>query len=124
MRKLPPLRRLVSIYLRRPALSVVCVCLLCLGFGCSGDDYEIYTSIVGTVTDYDSGEPLSNAAVVLSPTHLSCQTDSSGEFVFENLDAQQYTITVQKSGFQPNRKTVDAISGERMAVSIQLTKIP
>ncbi|MCH5174733.1 MAG: carboxypeptidase regulatory-like domain-containing protein [Prevotellaceae bacterium] len=90
----------------------------------STNDYEIFAKIQGHVTDYQTGEPLQNASVTLSPLGLSKQTDSNGFYQFEGLDAQQYTVTVQKLDYQPNRKTVTAISGEIQQVDIQLTIIP
>ena len=99
--------------------------LMLVAIGCSGtDDYEIFAKVQGTVTDYQTGTPLGNASVTLSPSGLSNQTDANGFYRFDELDAQQYTIIVQKSGYQPNRKTVTAISGETHQVDIQLTIIP
>ena len=106
-------------------ICVLAIMLLTCLFGCSkSDDYEIFARIHGTVTDYQTGEPLENASVVLSPSGLSRQTDANGYFLFDELDVQQYTITVQKTGYQPNRKTVTTISGETQQVDIQLTIIP
>ena len=104
--------------------------LLASGFlafvsSCSNtNDYEIFGSIHGTVTDFSSGQPLENATVVLSPTGLSKSTDTDGYFKFESLETQQYTITVQKQGYQPNRKTVTAIAGEDIQADVQITPIP
>lgn len=101
------------------------ILMLAFVVGCSGsDDYDFFAKIQGTVTDYQTGEPLSQANVTLSPSGLSKQTDSNGFYRFEELDIQQYTVTVQKQGYQPNRKTVIAISGETQQVDIQLTVIP
>ncbi len=98
--------------------------LACITDCSSSNDYEIFAKIQGTVTDYQTGAPLENACVILSPSGLSQQTDVNGNYQFAELDAQQYTITVQKSGYQPNRKTITAISGETQQVDIQLTVIP
>lgn len=103
-------------------LSALCLSG-CLCAGCSDDDYEIYSTVYGTVTDYATGTPLENVHVVLSPSNLTDQTGADGAFHFENLDARQYTITVQKAGYQPNRKIIAAISGERMEADIQMMKI-
>ena len=92
--------------------------------GCDSTDYEIFAKIQGTVTDHQTGAQLENASVTLSPSGVTKQTDANGFYRFEELDAQQYTITVQKSGYQPNRKTITAMSGETMQVDIQLTIIP
>ena len=98
--------------------------LVCLTGCSSSDDYEIFAKIHGTVTDYQTGLPLENATVTLSPSGQSMQTDANGAYLFEELDAQQYTITAQKAGYQPNRKTVIAISGGTQQADIQLTVIP
>jgi len=96
----------------------------CLVNCSSSDDYEIFAKIQGTVTNYQTGAPLENASVTLSPSGFSQQTDANGNYQFTELDAQQYTVTVQKSGYKPNRKTITAISGETQQVDIQLTVIP
>lgn len=103
-------------------LGILCLTAVCSS--CSDDDYEIYTAIYGVVSDRETGEPLENASVVLSPSGLTKQTGADGAYCFENLDAQQYTLTAQKSGYQTNRKLFITISGERMEVDIQLSQIP
>lgn len=111
-------------------LGKVLTCMFVFGLfacftGCSGsEDYEIFATIQGTVTDYNSGLPLENASVILSPSGISQKTDKNGYYKFSELDAQQYTVTVQKSGYQPNRKTITAISGNVQQADIQLTAIP
>lgn len=97
--------------------------LVCLT-GCDSTDYEIFAKIQGTVTDYQTGIPLENVSITLSPSGISTQTDADGFYQFSDLDVQQYTLTVQKSGYQPNRKTVAAVSGETLRVNIQLMSIP
>ena len=112
---------LLSIVLK---CTVAVILLVCVSGCSSSDDYEIFAKIQGTVTDAQTGAQLENAIVTLSPSGLSKQTDENGFYRFEELDAQQYTITVQKTGYQPNRKTITAISGETQQVDIQLTVIP
>lgn len=90
---------------------------------CTSTDYEIFSSVYGTVADYDTGEPIPNASVVLSPTNITKHTGADGTYRFDDLDAQQYTITFQKAGYQANRKLVSAISGEELEVNIHLKKI-
>ena len=103
-------------------LSVVTVATIS---SCSNsDDYEIFGSIHGCITDQTNGTPLENASILLSSSGITKLTDATGYFKFENLDAQQYTITVQKQGYQPNRKTISAIAGEDLQVDIQLIPIP
>ena len=90
----------------------------------SGDDFEIYCTIEGKITDYTTGKALENASVTLSPSGLTKQSDSDGRYIFSNIDYGQYTISVQKTGYQSNRKSVSTISGETINVDIQLQEIP
>lgn len=114
-----------SVFFHKMHLCAVAIILLIGVAGCSGaDDYEVFSCIRGSVTDYQTGELLENAVVTLSPSGLSQQTNADGFYEFYKLDAQQYTLTVQKAGYQPNRKTVVAVSGETHTVDIQLTAIP
>lgn len=93
--------------------------------GCSSDnDYDFFCGIKGIVTDYETGEPLQNVSVLITPGDVTKLTDKNGEFVFENLDAKQYMLTAQKSGYQPNRKNATAVSGETVEVNIPMSKIP
>lgn len=104
-------------------ICVFAIMLMACLSGCSSsDDYEIFAAIHGTVTDYQTGEPIENASVVLSPSGLSKQTDVNGYFQFDELDAQQYTVTVQKTDYTTNRKSVTAISGENVELNITITK--
>ena len=91
--------------------------------GCSKSEEDIFSSVYGIVTDYETGEPLVNASVVLSPTNVTKHTGADGTYRFDELDAQQYTITFQKAGYQPNRKLVTAISSESLEVNMHLKKI-
>lgn len=106
---------------------------ICLGLlvsilsllSCSNkDSVEIYGTISGKVTDFSSGEPLSAAIVTLIPNSSTIQTSSDGAFSFANLEEGQYTVSVQKDGFQANRKNVSVINGEETRIVITLTVIP
>lgn len=97
-----------------------------VAMGCSSDEneYEIFGTLSGIVTDYSTGEPISNATVTLSPGNQSVLSDMNGTFTFADIDAQTCTITIQKEGYQVNRKNVTVISGEPTSVNIPLTRIP
>lgn len=96
--------------------------LLC---SCGNDEtIDIFGSIAGHVTDYSTGDPLANAQVTLVPGAKTIQTSSDGSFSFTNLDEGLYTVSVQKDGYQANRKNVNIISGEETEIVIALTVIP
>ncbi len=106
-------------------IAVIAAAAPVLFSSCSNNnDYEIFGSIHGCITDHTDGKPLENASIIISPSGVTKMTDATGYFKFENLDAQQYTITVQKQGYQPNRKTISAVAREDLQVDIQLTPIP
>lgn len=85
---------------------------------------DIYGSISGKVTDVASGEPLSAAQVTLIPGANTIQTSSDGTFVFSGLEEGQYTVSVQKDGYQANRKNVTVVSGEKTEITVTLAIIP
>lgn len=95
-----------------------------LGSCSESDDYELFSSIQGYVYDSATGTPLENANITITPGGMSTLTAVDGTFAFDELDARQYTILVQKNEYQPNRKVINIISGEENKVSIPLSKIP
>jgi hypothetical protein len=95
---------------------------LCM-MACGDDTVNIYATLHGVVTDSETAEPVSGASIVLSPGgKTKPPTGTDGRYEFTDLDAQQYTITVQKTGYQTNYKTVTAVSGESTEANIPLTK--
>lgn len=81
---------------------------------------EVFGAISGEIVDFATGEPVEGALVTLMPTGMNVYTDSDGLFEFLNLDARQYTVTVQKTGYITNRKTVIIIPGGVVNVIIAL----
>lgn len=103
-------------------LACICVVVGLLG-SCSDDEPPIFATLSGTVTDYETGASIENATVTLSPSGYTQKTDMTGCFSFKELEPQSYTIIVQKTGYQPNRKNVTAVSGEEVEVNIPLILI-
>ena len=99
-----------------------CVILMLFCSGCAKKEYDTYATLFGTVSDHETGDPIISASVVLAPGGKTTTTGSDGRYEFPDLDPQQYTITVQKSGYQTNRKTVTAVVGEKTEANIPLTK--
>ena len=88
---------------------------------CSKDDHKVFSSIYGVVRDAATGELIANANVVLSPSGETKITGSDGQFIFNDIDPGQYTVTVQKEGYQTNRKSVNAVISEEIEINIPLT---
>ncbi len=90
---------------------------------CAQIEYDIFGTLAGQVIEVSTGEPLSNVSVLLSPGGKNTYTGSDGSFEFQELDPQQYTIMVQKEGYQTNRKTINLLAGETNTVMITMEKI-
>lgn len=111
--------------MKKAALSIIAFAFLLLSSsGCDSYSYNIFGSIEGTVTDAESGQPLRNAVITLVPGSSSTQTGEDGRFVFSDLDEGQYTVSVQKSGYQANRRNVTVISDETVSILVSLSVIP
>jgi hypothetical protein len=105
-------------------ITILLSLLLLLGLfsKCTPPEYDLFATLYGVVSDYETGTPLSNASVVLGPGGKTKTTGTDGRFEFNDLEAQQYTITVQKTDYVTNRKTITAVPGEKTEVNIPLTK--
>ena len=88
--------------------------------GCEPVTYEVFATVSGTVVDATTMEPIEGVSVILSPSGKNAVTKANGRFEFAEVDAVQYTITVQKAGYSTNRKLVNAIAGETTDVSITM----
>lgn len=76
--------------------------VLLLFFQC-GEDGTIgiieYGDITGKVLDRETQSPIENVKISLSPTNNSVFTDADGNFKFEEVEAQEYSIRAEKQGF-------------------------
>ena len=89
---------------------------------CEPVTYDTFGTLSGTVVEMTTGDVIEKALVTLSPTGKSTYTGVDGFFEFQDLDAQQYTVTVQASGYSTNRKIVTIIAGATERVNITLDK--
>jgi carbon monoxide dehydrogenase subunit G len=105
-----------------PLLCLISIMVFSVS-SCSKPSYDHFATLYGVVSDHTTGEPLAGASVVLSPGGKTKTTGTDGRFEFADLDPQQYTITVQKTGYQTNRKTVTAVVAEKTEANIPLTTI-
>ncbi len=56
-------------------------------------------SVYGTVTDYTTGDPISNANVRLNPRGETTLTGSDGTFQFYDLSNGKYSQSLSKNGY-------------------------
>lgn len=95
------------------------IAFVALATSCDPVTYDTFGGISGEVVDQETGAPVQQATVTLSPTGMNTYTGSDGTFEFIDLDERQYTVTVQKTGYITNRKTVTTIAGR--VITIKLT---
>lgn len=67
-------------------------------------------SMIGKVTDKQSGKALERAGVYLENSFISTQTDQSGNYTLKNLKPGNYTIRISYLGYQSFQKSI-VISG-------------
>jgi len=89
---------------------------------CAMDIVDLTGGIQGTVKDYESGQFVENCRVALSPGGKSTTTDANGVFVFEDLEAETYTLSFSKSGYVDETQEVSVVTGQitRMNVLMRL----
>ena len=105
------------------AIKILAISFVVAMFGaCTPIDIDMFSTVCGTVLDADTTSPIEGVSVILSPTGKNAITGTDGYFEFSNLEALQYTVTVQKTGYSTNRKTINAIAGEVNQFTITMRK--
>lgn len=105
-------------------MAVVALLLVCGFNSCSKDeDFNVFGSIYGSVVDDTSGEPISGATITLSPSGRTQTSGTDGMFEFKDVDPMQYTVTVQKPGYNTNRKIIKVDAGDPTGANVSLHKI-
>lgn len=92
-----------------------------LAVNCTEDEPILFGDIYGTVTNSQTGEPVRNAQVILSPSGASTISGSDGRFEFRSLDAGQYSISVSSDGYEDNSRQVTVVPGQSTSCDIHLT---
>jgi len=101
--------------------SAACLLAGLLAVGCSEDETPGFGSVYGIVTDADTHQPVYGASVTLSPGNLSTTTGEDGHFEFTDLEAGQYKIQIQASGYQTNSRQLQVNAGGRTTGDIVLS---
>ncbi len=105
-------------------IIVASLLIVCGLNSCSkNEDFEIFATLHGIIVDDVSGECIAGATITLSPSGSTQTSGSDGRYQFSNVDAMQYTVTVQKPGYSTNRKIVTVIAGEATEANVTLHKI-
>lgn len=74
-------------------------------------------SVSGQVLSKKDGTPINKAAIRLTPSGRTVQTDSTGRFRFDTIPAGKYTIQAAREGFRDELTTVE-VSGNYAAITL------
>lgn len=93
---------------------------------CSSDIAEEakFGSIVGSVSDRTTGEPVATVNVSINPGGSSTVTGSDGSFSFTNLEEGSYTLLIRKEGYNPNTISATVKTGNPTSVHMTIDRIP
>jgi iron complex outermembrane receptor protein len=91
------------------------LCLYAWSFGQGG-------KIQGTLSD-STGKPLYGAKVVLEGQNRGAQTDESGKYVIDLLEAGDFTVIFRATGFQETKRTITVGPGETVTADASLKSL-
>ncbi len=109
--------------MKRYLLYFVAAFSLC---ACSSSDIEPENkgSLVGSVSDATTGEPIASANVSLTPSGKQTVTGSDGNYSFVDINAGEYMVEIAKDGYNTTYSSVIVNSGEITQKHMQLERIP
>ncbi|MCF2873390.1 MULTISPECIES: carboxypeptidase regulatory-like domain-containing protein [unclassified Tenacibaculum] len=118
----------------RKVIKIISLLLTTLVFVQCGEDGTIglieYGDLTGKVVKKDGFVPLENVKITLSPTNNTTFTDAEGNFKFERIEVQEYSVQATKEGyldkFEGATVTVEAVVNVvlELEISTALNKPP
>jgi hypothetical protein len=91
---------------------------------CKEEDPLVTTgSIMGVITDADSKQPLKGASVSIEPGGSAKVTGNDGAYSFDQLDAQEYTLTYTKEDYIAASKKITVKQNMNTSVDVALEPI-
>lgn len=92
---------------------------------CSKDIESFTGNLFGTITDYQTGEPIKDASVTISPLGKNMKTGTDGHYEFLDLEASQYSVSVSKANYRTDNKNVSVVVGRDSQLDFSLhTALP
>lgn len=88
---------------------------------CTKDISDTTGNLAGVIRDSRSGAFLSEVSVTLSPTGKTYTTGVDGKYEFRDAESQEYSVSVSKSGYQPDKKIAFVQVGQTTNLDFMLT---
>lgn len=79
-------------------------------------------TLLGSVHDYSTGQPLVGATVSVLGTDARQLTDSAGSFVLDDLPPGRHLVTTEYLGYEPHTDSVTVFSQETVETEIRLSQ--
>src|SRR5436190_18892092 len=80
-------------------------------------------SVRGRVTDAKTGQPVSNATVLIEQTRFGARTDEDGRYRITGVPGGTYTVTARRLGYQRVAQSVTTSGGE-VVLDFSLAVLP
>ena len=94
-----------------------------------GDDFtvdfilqkeELQGTVMGTVMDGDTGEPVENALISIGDGKFSATTSRLGEYIIQDIPAGSLTLKVSKVGYRETTQTIELTSESTLRINVKL----
>ena len=82
------------------------------------------SSITGSITNSENGNPIENAEIYLSEAEIKDFSDVNGYFKFAKLSENNYTLMVNHIGFEDYSTKVNLEPGQHIKLEIKLNPNP
>lgn len=89
---------------------------------CSEDEVPMFGSVYGVVSDSATGQPISGAAITLSPGNFTYVTGSDGHYQFSDLEAGSYKVNCLANGYNANSRQITIYAGGNSTCDFLLVK--
>lgn len=103
---------------------LACIAMAAVWYGCTKDEEELMGTIYGTVTDFATGEPISNVNVKLRPSGETTLTGSDGNFEFKDLEVGKYSLLFSKAEYADldDDNVIELDAGKKTRRDVQMRK--
>ena len=115
-----------KMYIGVVLMTVVALMTTLVFYGCTEKKEDNSGTIYGTVTDFATGKPVSNANVILRQTGEVKQTGSDGQYEFNDVASGNYNIKVTKAEYSDliDDYVIVVKEGQRVRRDVQIEKLP
>lgn len=78
-------------------------------------------SVMGTVTDAETGDPLVGVNIVISQMGIGTATDANGEFELESIPEGEYELTARYIGYTTLQEMIVVTDDEQTTVNLEMS---